>query len=85
MDQRKFAAGDILFSEGDAGDSAFLVVQGAVQILRGDTVLGEIEAGQILGEMALINKQPAWLAPRQSPKPPASWFPSRCSKKNLAI
>ena len=62
MDQKKFAAGEILFSEGDAGDTAFLVAQGAVQVTREingkETVLGEIGPGQILGEMALINNQP---------------------------
>ncbi len=62
MDQKKFAANEILFSEGDAGDTAFLVAQGSVQVSRKangkETVLGEVKPGQILGEMALINKLP---------------------------
>ena len=62
MDQKHFTAGECIFEENAAGDTAFLLASGVVEISRDidgeDTVLGEIEAGQIFGEMALISDKP---------------------------
>ncbi len=62
MDQKNFAKGDVIFKEGEVGDSAFLVASGRVEITRVQNgtaaVIGEIKAGQIFGEMALINDKP---------------------------
>ena len=59
MEQNQFAAGECIFEENAAGDTAFLLASGVIEISRAidgeDTVLGEIEAGQIFGEMALIS------------------------------
>jgi CRP-like cAMP-binding protein len=62
MDQKQYAAGECIFEENAAGDTAFLLASGVIEISRvidgEDTVLGQIEAGQIFGEMALITDQP---------------------------
>ena len=62
MKQIQFAAGECIFKENATGDSAFLLASGVIEISRDidgeDTVLGEIEAGQIFGEMALISDKP---------------------------
>ena len=62
MDQKSFAIGEVIFKEGDAGDSAFLVASGRIQITRVHegtaSVIGEIKTGQLFGEMALINDKP---------------------------
>ena len=62
MEQKTFSAGEVVFSEGDGGDSAFLVASGAVEISRmsesGKEVLGTIKQGQMFGEMALISDKP---------------------------
>ncbi len=62
MPQRRFSQGDIIFKEGDLGDTAYLVATGAVGIFRSvdgeETLLGEVEAGQLFGEMALIGDKP---------------------------
>ncbi|MCP5368398.1 MAG: cyclic nucleotide-binding domain-containing protein [Hyphomicrobiales bacterium] len=62
MQEQSFAAGAVLFREGDAGDSAFLVRHGAVEISRDVdgqvVVLGEIGPGGLFGEMALISAAP---------------------------
>ena len=34
MEQKTFSEGDVIFSEGDPGDSAFLVATGAIEISR---------------------------------------------------
>lgn len=59
---RTFAAGELIFSEGDSGAEAYVVETGRVAIFK--TVreirvdLGEILPGGIFGEMALIDDQP---------------------------
>lgn len=62
MDLKRFSAGTSLFREGDAADIAFLIDSGVVEISKDvsgtEIVLGEIRAGQLFAEMALINDQP---------------------------
>jgi len=62
MEQKTYSDEDVIFSEGEAGNSAFLVASGAVEISRqsdsGKEVLGTINAGQMFGEMALISDKP---------------------------
>lgn len=65
---REVAAGEYLFHEGDAGDEAYLVHNGRIAILRKagntDVVIAEVGAGDIVGEMALIDSQPRMAAAR---------------------
>jgi CRP/FNR family transcriptional regulator, cyclic AMP receptor protein len=53
-----FKAGDIILSEGDDGRSAFLIVNGTVEISVGkgsDTkTVGTFKTGEVFGEMSLI-------------------------------
>ena len=62
MESKRFSAGTPLFKEGDAGDTAFLVMSGVVEIWREvngeNMILGEIKAGELFGEMALISNKP---------------------------
>ncbi|MGF1563312.1 MAG: cyclic nucleotide-binding domain-containing protein [Geminicoccaceae bacterium] len=53
-------AGDLIFSAGDHSDALFAVVGGRVQIDRelsdgGVAVIGQIEAGEVFGEIAVID------------------------------
>ncbi|HET6604144.1 MAG TPA: cyclic nucleotide-binding domain-containing protein [Xanthomonadaceae bacterium] len=54
----RFAAGDVLFSEGDPGDCLHLVRSGSLTISRHiggrDIVLSYVPAGNYVGEMALL-------------------------------
>jgi CRP-like cAMP-binding protein len=50
--------GETLFSEGDPPLCMYVVRSGTVRITNGTTVLEEIGAGSILGEMALIDDTP---------------------------
>jgi CRP-like cAMP-binding protein len=57
-----FNAGAVLFREGDCGDSAYLILQGRVDVSvgspNGEIVVAHIDANNIVGEMALLCEMP---------------------------
>ena len=59
---REFAAGTVLFEEGEPGDHMYIVVSGEVELRRqvGDAerVLAVLPAGEFFGEMAILNSRP---------------------------
>jgi len=48
----------MIFRQGDVGDVMYIVQQGEVEILLHDTIVETVEAGGILGELALIDNRP---------------------------
>lgn len=54
--------GAVLFEEGSAGTHAYIIYQGKVDVIKdspeGKVVLATLEAGQILGEMSLVEEGP---------------------------
>jgi EAL domain-containing protein (putative c-di-GMP-specific phosphodiesterase class I) len=63
-----FRAGDIIFAEGDAPTSAFLIESGRVEVSRMGSgvryVFGELGAGMLLGEVAVIDDSPRVMTAR---------------------
>ena len=61
-DEACIKAGGVLFNEGDVGEEAYLVIHGSIEIYRtlGDKKnhLAVVGAGEIIGEMALVDNQP---------------------------
>jgi len=53
-----FEAGEIIFREGDKGDRLYIVVDGQVEVVKGETVLGQLGPGECFGEMALVSDSP---------------------------
>lgn len=53
-----FSAGDIIFKEGDPGDSAYLIEEGSVEVSVSSTQHTRINKGELFGEIALIDQQP---------------------------
>ena len=59
---RRFAAGEMVFEEGDLGDALFVIASGEVEVLRKNDA-GEQKVLQVLappeffGEMSLIDKE----------------------------
>jgi len=55
-------AGELVFREGDAPTSAYLIESGRIEILTAqggeDVVLGRLGPGDLLGEMAVIDQSP---------------------------
>ena len=60
--EQRFAAGEVIFHEGAEGDSMFLIWSGRVATVKGDlespVILAYRTAGEIFGEMALLENQP---------------------------
>ena len=52
---RHFEAGEKIFLEDDAGDVMYMVRSGRVDLITYGTVLENVRAGGIFGEMALID------------------------------
>ncbi|MEW6078139.1 MAG: cyclic nucleotide-binding domain-containing protein [Thermodesulfobacteriota bacterium] len=59
---RSFNAGDVIFSEGDPGEEAYLILNGQVKITRQhkskSMKINQLGEGQIFGEMAIITGEP---------------------------
>ena len=53
-----FADGGVVFIKGDPGDYAYVVASGNVEIRESGRVIETMEAGEIFGEMALIDSEP---------------------------
>ncbi len=68
MEAKAFGKGTIkanttIFTEGEPGDTAFLIIQGKVEIRKGTSsdypkVVAVLEDGDIVGEMALFDDRP---------------------------
>lgn len=62
MEQKTYSKGQPIFKEGDEGDQAFVIKEGAVDVVKSIdgkmTVLGSIGKGAMFGEMALIDSKP---------------------------
>lgn len=49
-----YKAGDIIFSEGEQSSHLYIVKEGALRAQREGVILGEIQAGEVLGELAFL-------------------------------
>ena len=64
MEWEHLAAGDLLFAQGDAGDTAYLVATGRLSVCRRDQAtgveaeIGQVARGDVIGELALLDDQP---------------------------
>lgn len=57
--RKEFAPGAVLIAEGDTSGRLFVLAEGCVEVLRGDTQVAVVgEAGSIFGEMSVLLKRP---------------------------
>ena len=59
---RRFNAGQVIFEEGELGDSLYVIGKGEVEVLRKDTSgaqkpIATLSAPQFFGEMSLVDKE----------------------------
>lgn len=53
-----YAAGEIIFKGGEAGQFMYVIQDGQVEIVAGERVIDTLGPGGIFGEMALIDNSP---------------------------
>lgn len=62
VEEVQLAAGDLLFAEGSASDQAYIIKEGQLDIIKasatGDMLLAVREAGEVIGEMSLLDDAP---------------------------
>jgi CRP-like cAMP-binding protein len=62
MQDRHFVPGDVIFSEGDSSDLAYIIRSGQVEILKDSTngpiCLAQLGEGDVFGEMGLVDERP---------------------------
>jgi len=56
--EQSHAAGDEIYRADDIGDGMYLVVDGVVELRRGDQIIARAEAGQPFGAWALFDAEP---------------------------
>jgi len=70
MDERTFQAGEILFRPGDPSDTAYFIESGEIEVLDGEGAneirIALLGAGDIVGEMGLVDERPHSLTARAS-------------------
>ncbi len=52
------ASGATLVTQGETGNDAYIVLQGACRVVRNGRRVGKIEAGGIVGELSMLNHAP---------------------------
>ena len=63
VEKKTFKLGEEIFAEGDTGDGVYFILDGSVSVITftsdfKEIILGELEAGRIFGEMALVDDKP---------------------------
>lgn len=53
-----YPAGDVIFKEGDQGDTMYVIIEGQLEFLIRGTSVREFGPGEVFGEMALISEKP---------------------------
>jgi CRP-like cAMP-binding protein len=54
----EYAAGTVIFNEGDPADRMYVVQAGSVALSIGDRVVETVTAGGLFGEIAVIDREP---------------------------
>jgi len=60
--QKRFSTGEVVFEQGEVGDSLYLLVEGTVEVLQKkpdgtEQLITELQAPEFFGEMSLIDKE----------------------------
>jgi CRP/FNR family transcriptional regulator, cyclic AMP receptor protein len=59
---REYPDGEIICRQGEIGNSLYVIQDGQVEVVReesaGETIISDLQSGDIFGEMAIIDRQP---------------------------
>jgi CRP/FNR family transcriptional regulator, cyclic AMP receptor protein len=57
-EEQPMASGDLVFAEGEPGDSLYLIVEGRVKVHKGAKELVVLSLRDVFGEMAVLDSEP---------------------------
>jgi CRP/FNR family cyclic AMP-dependent transcriptional regulator len=57
-EEHLFADGDMIAAEGEPGDTAYVIVDGEVDVIAGGRMLAVRRTGDVIGEMSVISSRP---------------------------
>jgi CRP-like cAMP-binding protein len=58
LEEVEHGAGQAVFKKGDLGDCMYIIADGRVRIHDGDRTLNDLCAGEVFGEMAVLDAEP---------------------------
>ncbi len=58
---RSLTAGEVLFRQGDRGESMYVVREGSIMLRDGDRDVSAVDAPGLLGELAVVDDEPRTL------------------------
>ena len=56
--EERYLAEEVIFREGDVGDSMFIIIDGSVSVYNQKKVITTLEKGECFGEMTLLDRGP---------------------------
>ena len=56
--EKRYQPGEYLLRTGEAGDGLYIIIEGNVRIERGSEVIAVLSPGEVVGELAFMDKQP---------------------------
>jgi CRP-like cAMP-binding protein len=56
--EERIDKGDVVFTEGDSGDSLYLTIKGQVKVHKGAKVIAQLGERECFGEMAILDSEP---------------------------
>ena len=62
----EYAPGQMVLSEGDLDESFYVIIEGEVSVLVGESIITELKAGDCFGEMAYVAKRPRTVSIRSA-------------------
>lgn len=58
LEETPLQPGQTIFEKGDPGDCMYIIVDGEVRVHDGDRTLNHLQAGDVFGEMSLLDTEP---------------------------
>lgn len=87
LEYREYKPGQVIFAQGEIGEEAFIVQSGKVEIAVGDgsaeLVVAVVSDGELLGEMALVDRSERMATARAMSKTTCIVVPKRIFERVL--
>jgi CRP-like cAMP-binding protein len=59
MQEEKYSPGDLIITEGNPNDKIFFILEGHVEVSKGNVTLSHFSEGEAFGEMEVLDVMPA--------------------------